>query len=572
MVIPIYESPHKDEHILGWLMRLAGMNGMKMGGFLELYFPKIRWEHSADTVGNLWDNGFEDPLRLMRDNTLYCVLFPFLTEGEQAKTVERFLHGGNLHFYKTVTEMRFCPECLREDQEVGKEPYYRVWHQLKEIDVCARHGCRLVRIPAKKVGRLTEETIGNGRLCEGTEKELAGYVYQMYRNPVCTHVKAWRHKLPPKGVFSMNRKEMMLCGMEKGIKSLTGYRYVDRLTCESCGKSYVSHPFYGTISGICPSCREAYTDAELIQMMLKRKGNYVLEGSRVRHKDCGNLISGTYQEFIWSDRKCKCEYLTRLEDYKAEMDDDEFEVVGFQHDEKRKILFTYRHRACGGEFVLSKADYQNRHYCRCCESYEKKFALRFSAMVGEEYTLLESPQSSVHWFRAVHNTCGFPFRMRARNFLEGQRCPFCQRNYGYEMTLKLLEKHMNLTGYLVEDQRPDLLVTLPDKTRKRIRFAVAVQELTRLDSPEIFMRMSRMEPLISDKARVWLHIVEHADENGVFRYDKDHVKLGMASAAEFASSAHYLIKAGHLKRIKKGVYQIIERGEEDGTADLFSAV
>lgn len=32
-MIPVYDEPCQDEHILGWLMRLADMNDMKMNDF-----------------------------------------------------------------------------------------------------------------------------------------------------------------------------------------------------------------------------------------------------------------------------------------------------------------------------------------------------------------------------------------------------------------------------------------------------------------------------------------------------------------------------------------------------------
>ncbi len=150
------------------------------------------------------------------------------------------------------------------------------------------------------------------------------------------------------------------------------------------------------------------------------------------------------------------------------------------------------------------------------------------------------------------------FTMRARNFTEGQRCPFCQKNLGFEKTMELLKENADLTGYQIEDRSPDMLVTLPDGTQKRIRFAVAIQDLTRLDEPEIFVRKNRIEPIISEKAKVYLYIREHCDENGVFVSNKDYKKLDMTNGV-FFSSVQYLKRSGHLLQLSKGVYQVTER-------------
>lgn len=557
-MIPVYDEPCQDEHILGWLMRLADMNDMKMNDFLDYYLPCFRWEHSADTVGNLFGMDFSEPLRLMRNNTLYCALFPFLTEGTQAKIIWRFLYGGDIHWYHTVTDMRFCPECMAEDVKSGRIPYYRVWHQLDEIHTCAKHKTGLWAIPKGKLGSLNEgNVLKAAKPVEVSDTDISTLIYDMYRDPVVTCLEKWGHDALDISVSRGSRLDAMKAGEKAGLSSEPGFQYLDAFCCKMCGETYIAHPFSYRATGICPSCAKKLSRQELIDLKAGGKGRYTLTGKYVKHK-CGRTLSGGYHEFIWGNRECPCIYLPGLEDYQREFDDGEFSVVGFER-HAGKTWFHVNHRKCGNTFKVGRTDFMNRRYCRCCiKSPSMRFEKQFYAMVGDEYKLLESPKTTGDYFKAVHRTCGMDFTMRARNFTEGQRCPFCQKNFGFDKTMELLKENADLTGYKIEDRSPDMLVTLPDGTQKRIRFAVAIQDLTRLDEPEIFVRKNRIEPIISEKAKVYLYIREHCDESGVFVSNKDYKKLDMTNGV-FFSSVQYLKRSGHLLQLSKGVYQVTER-------------
>ena len=202
-----------------------------------------------------------------------------------------------------------------------------------------------------------------------------------------------------------------------------------------------------------------------------------------------------------------------------------------------------------------------RRYCRVCESYENKFTQQFNSMVRDEYTLLSRPVSSADYFEARHETCGFKFRMRARNFTEGQRCPFCQKNIGFEKVMGLLEENCNLTGYEIDDASPDIIVTLPSGEKKTMRCAWALQELTRYDEPEFFLRKNRIKPVISEKAKVFIYIRDHCDENGYFLSNKDYLKAGVTQG-NFFTSVRYLKKSGHLEEVEKGKYRVLKRSDD----------
>lgn len=561
-MIPVFRTPYPDEHVLGWMIELANLNRMSIEKFLKWFMPSFKWEHSADTVANMFNIKYVNPLKIMRQNTLYFALFPFLTEGTQAKIVHRFLYGGDIHWFHTTTGLKYCPDCVKDDMNDGRLPYYRVWHQLDEVHTCCRHGCKLRVIPGLKLGMLdADETIDASEEVSAEGDDYSELIYKMYKNPIYTSIEKWGNKSIINFQASRISKKQ---GLEAAMKQLPvseeGYKYLTEGNCQMCGKSFVAHPFVHETFGVCPECEKTLTKQQIINIRSKTQDEYEMDGRFVKHKKCGRRLSGGYHKFRWSRISCMCESLPTLQDYQEEFDDDEFKVTGFKT-EKGKTTLSIKHKNCQKEFNICRTDFMTRRYCRVCESYENKFTQQFNSMVRDEYTLLSRPVSSVDYFEARHETCGFKFRMRARNFTEGQRCPFCQKNIGFEKVMGLLEENCNLTGYEIDDASPDIIVTLPSGEKKTMRCAWALQELTRYDEPEFFLRKNRIKPVISEKAKVFIYIRDHCDENGYFLSNKGYLKAGVTQG-NFFTSVRYLKKSGHLEEVEKGKYRVLKRSDD----------
>ena len=561
-MIPVFRAPYPDEHVLGWMIELANLNRMSIEKFLKWFMPSFKWEHSADTVANMYNIKYVNPLKIMRQNTLYFALFPFLTEGTQAKIVHRFLYGGDIHWFHTTTGLKYCPDCVKDDMNDGRLPYYRVWHQLDEVHTCCRHGCKLRVIPGLKLGMLdADETVDASEEVSAEGEDYSELIYKMYKNPIYASIEKWGNKSIINFQASRISKKQ---GLEAAMKQLPvseeGYKYLTEGNCQMCGKSFVAHPFVHETFGVCPECEKTLTKQQIINIRSKTQDEYEMDDRFVKHKKCGRRLSGGYHKFRWSRISCMCESLPTLQDYQEEFDDDEFKVTGFKT-EKGKTTLSIKHENCQKEFNICRTDFMTRRYCRVCESYENKFTQQFNSMVRDEYTLLSLPVSSVDYFEARHETCGFKFRMRARNFTEGQRCPFCQKNIGFEKVMGLLEENCNLTGYEIDDASPDIIVTLPSGEKKTMRCAWALQELTRYDEPEFFLRKNRIKPVISEKAKVFIYIRDHCDENGYFLSNKDYLKAGVTQG-NFFTSVRYLKKSGHLEEVEKGKYRVLKRSDD----------
>ena len=406
-----------------------------------------------------------------------------------------------------------------------------------------------------------DETIDASEEVSAEGEDYSELIYKMYKNPIYTSIEKWGNKSIINFQASRISKKQ---GLEAAMKQLPvseeGYKYLTEGNCQMCGKSFVAHPFVHETFGVCPECEKTLTKQQIINIRSKTQDEYEMDGRFVKHKKCGRRLSGGYHKFRWSRISCMCESLPTLQDYQEEFDDDEFKVTGFKT-EKGKTTLSIKHENCQKEFNICRTDFMTRRYCRVCESYENKFTQQFNSMVRDEYTLLSRPVSSADYFEARHETCGFKFRMRARNFTEGQRCPFCQKNIGFEKVMGLLEENCNLTGYEIDDASPDIIVTLPSGEKKTMRCAWALQELTRYDEPEFFLRKNRIKPVISEKAKVFIYIRDHCDENGYFLSNKDYLKAGVTQG-NFFTSVRYLKKSGHLEEVEKGKYRVLKRSDD----------
>ena len=70
-MIPVFRAPYPDEHVLGWMIELANLNRMSIEKFLKWFMPSFKWEHSADTVANMFNIKYVNPLKIMRQNTFH---------------------------------------------------------------------------------------------------------------------------------------------------------------------------------------------------------------------------------------------------------------------------------------------------------------------------------------------------------------------------------------------------------------------------------------------------------------------------------------------------------------------
>ena len=566
-MIPIYRHPHEDEHIYGWVLDLARMNGMDLKQFLDIYGGGLRWEGAPDSVSGIaFLDGCPDMRGLLYKNTLLPALAPFMDEIQQASALNHLLYGGRGHVYHTVTHMKVCLECMGNDIQKGIAPYYRVWHQLSGVRTCALHGTALLTV--KRHGSINDERVLRSAVYDGPREDngVAGRIYSLYKDPPAVSVEGWRCCLP-KRMRRRSRETMVLLARDEWIRSAPEKRAVAMIPCAACGGAFLGHPYMAGRYNVCPDCRRKFGQEGTVRFILSLRKDYRIEDGRVVHNVCGKSVRKDLSQavFAWTGTECACLKKTgSLKIHKRSFDGGGFTVVGYEKNSSGHRVVRIRHEICGRDFAIRPADFKNNRFCRVCSSYAYGFREKVKKMTGDEYEVLGEPSSlggidSSAVFR--HSVCGTRFTNKARNFLAGQRCPFCSPKLGAVTVISLLKENCDLYGYTLKPDGMDIWVTSPGGKTKKIRCAQAVQDITRLDGPDIFDRISRIEPPVNDKAKIFLYYRDNND-GGIFT-TKDGPELTGTKESSYFTGLSHLCRQGKIERLKKGVYRIVKDIEDD---------
>ena len=94
---------------------------------------------------------------------------------------------------KQIRYMKYCPICVTEDREIYGETYWRQINQLRSMDICAYHKCRLKKtnivISGKQSGRLYVadaeiKDVEPEFVNEGLELQFAQYLTDVFQIPI----------------------------------------------------------------------------------------------------------------------------------------------------------------------------------------------------------------------------------------------------------------------------------------------------------------------------------------------------------------------------------------------------
>lgn len=577
-MIPVYRHPHRDEHIYGWIQELARMNGMTFRRFTDVYLGGMAWDGTVDSVSGISClERVEDLQRLVYNNTLLPALAPYMERPQQAVSVDHLLSGGQKHIYHTTTYMKVCPACINEDTSRGIRPYYRVWHQLSEVTRCAVHKVPLLRL--KKRGPVDEPTLLSAEPETEDCGDIAEKIYSFYKDPHVTDCTKWHCRMT-KRQRRINRASRIAGSELEWIRDAERTVLLAEVPCAICGSTYLTHPYTEGRYNVCRACRERLGAEGTEEAILGIRKDYRIVDGKVVHLQCGKTLGRcSPQVFLWTGRECGCKAKKgSLKIHKKAFDDDEFTVMEYLRSEQRgKRLVRIRHKVCGEEFTIKPADFAGRRYCRVCRDreYGNNFMEKIHAMTGNEYEVLTPEKEIASTKSSVtlrHSVCGTVYSNSARNILIGQRCPFCVSKPGAEKVVSIFKECFSLDDSCsVDAEQGYVHIRYPDGSDRRERAALLIQEMTRLDEPELFpgRRIRRLEPgkFFSPKAKLFVYYREHCD-NGVFRASCQEARdLGM-SQDEYWSGLAYLEKQKKTAKTgDRGVYRFTKRREENGEED-----
>lgn len=179
ILMPQFRAPYDDEYLQGWILSLAyfNMNGSEIyrySDFIrEYFFPekekrekegkkgKNRREavRGLDAVSRRFPyEGFPNQDQIISNMTAIPVIGISRTYELTAEYIQYMLRAKDGTFfddmwhYNSVRPCFVCESCMEEDREEGREPYFRTWHHLPGVRVCAKHCVRLKRIRQPECG------------------------------------------------------------------------------------------------------------------------------------------------------------------------------------------------------------------------------------------------------------------------------------------------------------------------------------------------------------------------------------------------------------------------------------
>ena len=206
-----------------------------------------------------------------------------------------------------------------------------------------------------------------------------------------------------------------------------------------------------------------------------------------------------------------------------------------------------------------------------CGTQAYWFSDKVRAMTNGEYEVLKHPSSIGNRNSSEvvlkHVPCGTVYTNRARNFLEGQRCPFCVTKPGAEEVVRLLRDNCDMSRYMLRADGSYIWVRRPDKSIIRIRCAQALQDLTRYDEPEIFVRNRRIDTPINDKAKLYFFYRERYKDGEPFTTENGPEETGVPESNYFSAMSQ-LVKKGKLERLSKGVYKVAGNTDDGDPGDV----
>lgn len=230
-----------------------------------------------------------------------------------------------------------------------------------------------------------------------------------------------------------------------------------RVKHNKCGYIYKATPNSFLSGKRCPYCfgTSKKTDTQFKQEVKSLVGNeyifldpYVNTRTKlkVKHNKCNNVYEVKPNSFLTGYRcpYCSSKATKTNTQFKKEV----FDLVGNEY----TFLDTYvndgtkikvRHNKCGKVYMVNPSNFIQGNRCPYCNIKAKtktniEFQQEVHDLVGNEYTFLEPYQGANTKIKVKHNICGQTYEVQPRAFLNGNRCPYCSSPKGELIISKIL--------------------------------------------------------------------------------------------------------------------------------------
>lgn len=198
---------------------------------------------------------------------------------------------------------------------------------------------------------------------------------------------------------------------------------------------------------------------------------------KFKHTLCDNEFYTTPDDFLHGTRCHICNggvKKTSIQ-YKNEIYKiygDEYTLLQDYVNSNTKILV--RHNLCGNEWLVNPQNLLYRSGCPECGKIkssmnrlkdEDTFLYEVKNKTNNEYTILGIYINSQTKIRIKHNICGYVYKVKPNDFLQGSRCPECQHR-SYKKTTEEFKKEVYS---LAEDEYSVLEEYVDAKTKIKLK-------------------------------------------------------------------------------------------------------
>lgn len=543
--LPVVIPRANNEFFYSWTQRLAKVNGFTLfRSFVNAYVTPNATESEKSRRILKYDllEDYESIYRILstkedkQELFLSTGLFPyysiFMTEDQQAAIIDEAFFNNSNDNYASVTrtkmtsELRLCPECMKEDKKRYGHFYYHRIHQLPGVSVCTKHGCSLMVYKGKEMHELDDD-----QKTVLVANSTNGLAYAKYSADLLNaDLDANADTL--KGVI---------------VKALTERYQDDFDTVLTAFTSFTEKPLK-------PAAFKRLWQQIHSQEYLEPENTVQFLMFLFPNVDDLNRKLPIMTPSTEFQRLLKTEKCTMLSKYRSS-------IIELQH-------------SCGWIFSINPKEFTANWICPDCspeiftvlqpektivsERTEEIFKQEIKDLTGDEYTLFGPYADTKHTVEIRHNKCGNIQKYKPAAFLDGSRCKYCNQFLSQEQ-LEQLVKSLSCNEYEITAKRSYNLYTVTNvKTgiSKDLSANKILGELRRPTASPILPVEKKGNDIVfpRDRKDVWNWIQINCP-HGLPIFKEDIQITGMTDL-QLKNALRSLIKVQYLlKLIQPGIYQ-----------------
>lgn len=381
--IPSIKYLYPNELLYSWVHRLAKANGLIIKDFSDAYLGT-----NNSKIGDLQYDIRKEYLPLINSlrqspNIISLYLsagilgyeYLFMTKGQQTKVVQNTFEPRNTHNTKSnglISEIKICPECLREDTIKYGEPYIHCNHQISGVHICPIHHCRLMRYRGKR-GHACDYNLSDYEEIKTNKSTASENSFSVYASTLFDY-----------------SSDLLIQGYSSDIKSIKDILY-SKLKEDGCS---AKNAYTGVLEGIKAWDYKDLVDYDVVKFL------------RV------NMITA---EYISSD-KLLALLMFLYPDIK-----DLIKEIDRRKDDP--LLKEYKCLECGYTYITTPYAFNNHFGCPICNRNKSEQDILQGILDSSGYDLIGKFTSMAEKVSLLHRECGQTISMKPRSFVyEGARC------------------------------------------------------------------------------------------------------------------------------------------------------